>query len=92
MECAIEQRGRVPVRRFAFNVPYAVGVWPAAGQEMELLAINHWREEEAIPIRFLYPPGFEPVPHGHEGIVHVRLARQTAEAVVERLLAACNEE
>jgi hypothetical protein len=92
MEQAIEQRGRVPVCRFAFNVPYALGVWPAANGEVELLAINHWREEEAIPIRFLYPAGLGPAPHGHEGIVHVRLARQTAEAVVDRLLAACNAE
>ena len=54
LEAAIERHGRALERGISFKAPYAIATWPE-GDEVELLAINHWREEEATPIRLLYP-------------------------------------
>ncbi len=89
MEAAIERYGRALQPGICFNVPYAVATWPD-GDAVELLAINHWREEEAIPIRLLYPTDLGPPPDGNESTIRVRLSTAQAEAVVQALVNACN--
>lgn len=89
MEAAIERQGFSPERGIRFRVPYAIASWRDADM-VELLAINHWREEEAIPIRLLYPSDLGPPPAGNEGTVQVRLPAPQAERVVQALLDACN--
>jgi hypothetical protein len=90
LEAAIERHGRAPERGIHFNVPYAVATWPD-GDMVELLAINHWREEEAIPIRLLYPADLGPPPAGNESTIQVRLPTVQAEIVVRALLDACSQ-
>jgi hypothetical protein len=89
LEATIEAHGRVPERGMRFNVPYAIAVWPD-GDAIELLAISHWREEEAIPVRLLYPSDLGPLPQGNESTIRVRLSPDQAAAVVPALVAACN--
>ena len=89
LETTIEAHGRVPERGIRFNVPYAIAVWPD-GDAVELLAISHWREEEAIPVRLLYPSDLGPVPQGNESTIRVRLSPAQAAVVVPALVAACN--
>jgi hypothetical protein len=81
-----------------FNVPYAIATWPDTDAEgcprgdlVNMLAINHWREEEAIPIRLLYPDALGPPPSGNESTIQVRLPAVEAEIVVRALLDACNQ-
>ena len=85
----IEAHGRAPERGIRFNVPYAIAVWPD-GDTVELLAISHWREEEAIPVRLLYPSDLGPAPQGNESTIRVRLSPTQAAVVVPALVAACN--
>lgn len=91
LEAAIERQGWSPERWIRFKVPYAIATWRDADM-VELLAINHWREEEAIPIRLLYPRHLGPSPAGNEGTVQVRLPPTQAEGVVRALLEACNRQ
>jgi hypothetical protein len=91
MEAAIERQGRAPTRGLEFNVPYAIAAWPENGS-VEMLAINHWREESAVPIRFLYPADEGPAPAGDESTLHVRLPRELAPRVTQKLVAACNQQ
>jgi hypothetical protein len=88
LEAAIEQHGQIAVPGICYHTPYAIARWPE-GQEVELVAISHWREEEAIPIRLLYPD-IEPRPQGTESSLSVRLATAQSDIVVSELLAACN--
>jgi hypothetical protein len=90
MERAIEKEGRKLERGICFKMPYALAAWPVADGQVELLAMNHWREEEAIPIRLRYPTDLGPLPYGHESTVRVRMPAEQAPAVVEALVAACN--
>jgi hypothetical protein len=90
LEATIEDLGRIPERGIRFNVPYAIATWPDS-DGVELLAINHWREEEAIPIRLLYPMDLGPPPQGNESTLRVHLTREQAAAVIPALTAACNE-
>jgi exopolyphosphatase / guanosine-5'-triphosphate,3'-diphosphate pyrophosphatase len=90
LEAAIERQERSPERGVHYKVPYAIAAWRDADM-VELLAINHWREEEAIPIRLLYPSDLGPPPAGNEGTVQVRLPAPQAEKVVQALLDACNQ-
>ena len=89
LESAIERGGRYLERGIRFRVPYAIATW-RSGETVELLAINHWREEEEIPIRLLYPSELGPPPAGNEGTIQVRLHPAQAERVVHALLEACN--
>jgi hypothetical protein len=89
MEAAIERRGRSLESGVRFDVPYAIASWPD-GDAVELLAINHWLEEEAVPIRLLYPSDLGPPPEGHESAIRVRLPADQAQAVVNALVTACN--
>lgn len=89
LEAAIERIGRAPERGIQFKTPYALATW-ADGQEVELLAISHWREEAAVPIRLLYPSDLGPPPEGNESSIRVRLPAAQAEAVVRALIEACN--
>jgi hypothetical protein len=91
LEAAIERHGRVLERYVSFNVPYAIATWPE-GDMVQLLAINHWREEEAPPIRLLYPVDVGPPPAGNESTIQVRLPARQAARVVRALLDACNQE
>lgn len=88
MEAAIEEQGLIPGRSAHFRIPYAIATWRSDGQ-VELLALSHWREEEATPIRLLYPD-LAPTPEGTENSLDVRLTPDDAEWVVERLIAECN--
>jgi hypothetical protein len=90
MEAAIEAGGRVPDRGLRFNVPYAVVRWPTQ-DGVEVLAISHWREEQAIPIRLLYPSDVGPRPEGDECAVRIRMSREQAPAVIPAIVAACNQ-
>jgi hypothetical protein len=90
LEAAIEDLGRIPERGIRFNVPYAIASWPDS-DGVELLAINHWREEEAIPIRLLYPMDLGPPPQGNESTLRVHMTPEQAAAVIPALTAACNE-
>lgn len=56
-----------------------------------LLAINHWRDEETVPIRLLYPSHLAPPPEGNEHTVWVRLPATQAETVIQALVEACNK-
>lgn len=98
LEAAIEAYGRTAERGICFQRPYAIATWPApasvpaqADDAVELLAINHWREEEATPIRLLYPLDLAPVPEGNESAIRVRLPAAQSAQVVQALLAACNQ-
>jgi len=91
MEAAIERQGLSPERGIRFRVPYAIATWRDADM-VELLAINHWREEEAIPIRLLYPGDLGPPPAGNEGTVQARLPASQAERVFRALVDACNQQ
>jgi hypothetical protein len=90
LEAAIERQGRSLERGIHFKVPYAIATWGDADR-VELLAINHWREEQALPIRLLYPGELGPPPAGNEGTVQVRLPAAQADRVVQALLDACNQ-
>jgi hypothetical protein len=90
MEATIEHHGREPERGIRFNVPYAIASWPD-GNTIELLAINHWREEAAIPVRLLYPNDLGPPPQGNESTIRVRMSAKQAAAVIPALTAACNQ-
>jgi hypothetical protein len=89
MEAAIEACGRVPERGLRFNAPYAMVCWPTQ-DAVELLAINHWREEEAIPVRLLFPSDLGPRPQGDESTVRIRMSTEQAAAVIQALASACN--
>jgi hypothetical protein len=89
LEAAIERNGRAPESGIQFKTPYALASW-SDGEEVELLAINHWREEAAIPIRLLYPSDLGPQPEGNESSARVRLTAGQAEKVVQALIDACN--
>ncbi|CAN5870550.1 hypothetical protein BH10CHL1_BH10CHL1_19460 [soil metagenome] len=90
LEYAIEQQGRTMQRGICFNCPYALVFW-SSGDTVELLAINHWREEEATPIRLLYPIDLGPPPEGNENALRVRLPVAQAATVIRSLLDACNQ-
>jgi hypothetical protein len=89
LEAAIEKNGRAPEPGIRFKTPYALATW-TDGDELELLAISHWREDAAIPIRLLYPSDLGPRPEGNECTIRVRLPLAQAGAVVQALIAACN--
>lgn len=89
LEAGIESHGRKTDRGIRFRKPYAIASW-RDGDDVEILAINHWREEEAIPIRFLYPAEFDQVPEGHEGAIRVRVPAERAPAIITGLVNACN--
>jgi len=78
-----------------FRTPYAVASW-ADGDQLELLAISHWREEAAIPIRFLYPtdlglPSHQgPEPEGNESTIRVRVPLEQGDELLQALVDACN--
>jgi hypothetical protein len=76
-------------RGLLFHTPYAIATWPS-GDQVELLAMNHWREQEAAPIRFLYPDN-APFPQGTESTITVRLSPTQAKEVVAGLVEACNK-
>jgi hypothetical protein len=89
LEAAIEGQERAPERGIKFRVPYAIAAWQD-GDDMEILALNHWLDEDAVPIRFLYPSDLGPVPRGNESTVQVRIPALEAEIVVRALVDACN--
>jgi hypothetical protein len=89
LEQAIENLGRSSERGIQYEVPYALASWQNENM-VELLAINHWREEKATPIRLLYPSDLGSEPIGHEGMVHVRIPGDQASTVIHNLIAACN--
>ncbi len=89
MEAAIERHGRTPDRGFQYNVPYSIATW-SDGEVGELLAISHWREEVAIPIRLLYPTEIGPTPRGNESTIRARMSANRMGMVVQALVNACN--
>jgi hypothetical protein len=102
LEAGIERHGRAPERGVKFNVPYAIAAWPSTdpagdvgqgtgGENVEILALNHWLDEDAAPIRFLYPSDLGPVPGGNESTLQVRMPALEAEILVRALVDACNQ-
>ncbi len=98
MEAAIDAQGRILERSICFHTPYAIcsrrvsdTVAQAEDDMVELLAMNHWREEDAVPIRLLCRPDLHPPPAGHEGCVYLCLPAKQAEQVVQALVEACNQ-
>lgn len=91
LEAAIEAHGRKPQAGVKYNKPYAIATW-SSGESIELFAINHWREEDALPIRLLYPIDIGPPPQGTESVIHVRLPHEIAGAVVDRFLVVCDQQ
>jgi hypothetical protein len=94
LEAAIEAQGRQAQRGITYTTPYAIATWAVPGgvnDQVELLAISHWREEDATPIRLLYPTDLGPAPEGNESAIRVRLSQAQADNVISVLLAACNQ-
>lgn len=91
MEAAIEAHGRTLERNICFNTPYAIAIRHTENDMVDLLAINHWREEKAIPIRLLCPPDLDPPPAGHEGCMFLALPAKRAQVIVQSLIDACNQ-
>jgi hypothetical protein len=89
LEAAIEREGRAPDRGIRFNVPHAIVSWPD-GDFVEVLAITHWREEDALPIRLLYPEEVGPAPQGNEHALSVRIPTELAPVLLRTLIDACN--
>lgn len=90
MERAIERCGRRLERGIHFVAPYAVATWND-GDVVELLAITHWQEERALPIRLLFPATLGLQPQGNEHSIYLRLPAAQAATVVAALIAACNQ-
>ncbi len=88
MEAEMEKQGLMFERELRLIVPYAITIH-AVGEQIELVAMNHWRANHVPPIRLLYPD-IQPQPQGTESVVNVRLTRGQAELVVEKLVEACN--
>lgn len=91
LENAIEQKGRLRERGMRFRTPYAIAHWNS-DEGVEIIAINHWREEDAIPIRFLFPSELKDLPEGHEGAIRIHVSAERAPAVVTALVNACNND
>lgn len=90
MEATIEKYGRAPVRNMQFNLPYILSIW-TRGETVELLAINHWLDDTAIPIRLLYPDQLGPTPRGNECTIRVTIPREKSAAIIQALKNACNQ-
>lgn len=90
MESTIEKFGRVLTRNVQFNLPYMLSTW-IHDQHIDLLAINHWRDDTAIPIRLLYPGDMAPAPMGNETTVCVRLSPSISDKVIRAFVNACNQ-
>jgi len=91
LEAAIEKNGRALVQGICFNTPYAIVTW-ADGDMVEMLAINHWLEEEAIPIRLNYPANLGLIPVGNESNLQIRLPADQVDTIIEMFIRACNQE
>lgn len=89
MEAAMEKQGVTFEHGLHLQVPYAIST-RAVGQELELVAMNHWRADHVTPIRLLYPD-IGPAPEGTESTVTARLTPAQADIVITRLIQACNE-
>ncbi|MDX2163699.1 MAG: HD domain-containing protein [bacterium] len=90
LEAAIERKGLMLEQGIQFRVPYAVAVRPVGdGDQVDVLAIRHWREEAAPAIRFLFPRTGYPL-EGNENTVFVRLPAGRAADLVRQLTDACN--
>lgn len=70
------------------KVPYALATWQA-GDEVELVAMSHWREQDAPPIRLLYPETAPP-PEGTESALRVRLSPERTASIMDSLIEAIN--
>lgn len=97
LEAAIEAHGRASEPGIRFMAPYALATWVEPndctdGDMVQLVAISHWREQAATPIRLLYPTELGPTPEGNESAIRVRLPAAQAAQVVQALIRACNEE
>jgi len=97
LEQAIEAHGRASDRGLRFTAPYALATWVepddrTTGEVVQLVAISHWREQEATPIRLLYPTELGPAPEGNESAIRVRLPAAQAAQVVQALIRACNDD
>lgn len=90
MERAIEAQGFNFERELRLNVPYAI-VTRLLDEQVEIIAMNHWRANHVPPIRLLYPD-IQPQPQGTEGLISVRLSPSQAKLVVSKLVEACNKD
>lgn len=89
LEAAIERRGLALEHGIHFRSPYAVAAWES-GDRVELLAIRHWREEAALPIRLLFPEDGALCLQGNENTVYVSVPAARASDLLPAIIAACN--
>lgn len=85
LEAAIERQGRMPVLGRRIKVPHAVAAWPDGGA-VEILAITHRCEDDALPIRLLYPDGIAPMPQGNAHALRVRVDVEFAPVLVRMVV------
>jgi hypothetical protein len=89
LEAEIERRGLAMEHDIHFLCPYAIAM-QQDGNGVNLLAIRHWREEAAPPIRLLFPDDSSLVLQGNENTVYVRLSIERAAELLAEMTATCN--
>lgn len=83
LEHAIEANGLTVERGTCYNTPYAL-LTRRVEEQIEIVAMSHWREEHAPPLRLLYPD-IGPRPEGTENTFTVRVPVELAAEIVARL-------
>jgi len=91
MEAASERQGRTWERGGAFRTPYALAAWEQ-GENTESLAISHWVDERAIPIRLLFPHPVAAHSGGTECALQGSLPTSQARGLLKELIRACNHD
>ena len=89
LEAAIEQRGLALEQGIQFRSPYAIALW-GSGDMVDLLAIRHWREEAALPIRLLFPDDGALSLQGNENVVYVTVPSARVPDLLQAVITACN--
>lgn len=89
LDVAIERQGRMPVRGRRINGPHAVAA-RLDGEAGGTLAIARRREDDAPPIRLLYPDDIAPMPHGNAHAQRVRIDVGFTPVLVGMVIDACN--
>jgi hypothetical protein len=89
LEAAIENQGLALEHGIQFRSPYAVAVH-TTGDHVAVLAIRHWREEVALPIRLLFPEDLTLPLQGNENTVYVHAPTEQVDDLLHEVIAACN--
>jgi len=91
LEKVIEKHGRSFDRGIRFNVPYALVFWKEEAYA-EFIAVNHWRDEFAIPVRLLYSNHDGSLVESNECFIQARIPLAQADHVINEFIKACNQE